>query len=45
MAKNDNLQKLSDGEYEKQLVELQIELVKFQRSLIAKGERDRKSVV
>lgn len=39
MAKNDNLQKLSDGEYEKQLVELQIELVKFQRSLIAKGER------
>ena len=39
MAKTDSPQKLSDNEYEKQLVELQIELVKFQKTLIAKGKR------
>lgn len=39
MARGDDPQKLSDKDYEKQLVELQIELVKFQRSLISKGGR------
>jgi polyphosphate kinase 2 len=39
MARNETTQKLSDSAYEKQLVELQVELVKLQRSLIAAGER------
>ncbi|MFN9358554.1 MAG: polyphosphate kinase 2, partial [Alphaproteobacteria bacterium] len=39
MKRSEPGQKLSDSAYEKQLVELQIELVKFQRTLIANGER------
>ena len=39
MAKAESPQKLSDSDYEKQLVELQIELVKFQKSIIAGGKR------
>ncbi|MCE9522232.1 MAG: polyphosphate kinase 2 [Alphaproteobacteria bacterium] len=34
-----NGQHLSDTDYEKQLYELQVQLVKFQRDLIARGER------
>ena len=37
MKKNGN--HLSDNAYEKQLYELQVQLVKFQRDLIARGER------
>ena len=39
MTHHDNGQKLSDADYEEQLVELQIELVKFQRALISNGQR------
>jgi polyphosphate kinase 2 len=39
MTHHDTDQKLSDRDYEERLVELQIELVKFQRALIASGGR------
>jgi polyphosphate kinase 2 len=39
MTRTGNGSKLSDSAYEKQLVDLQIELVKFQRTLIANSER------
>ena len=39
MTHHDNDQKLSDSDYEEQLVGLQIELVKFQRALIARENR------
>lgn len=39
MTRSETERKLSDSAYEKQLIELQIELVKFQRTLIAAGGR------
>ena len=39
MTHHDTDQKLSDSDYAEQLVELQIELVKFQRALISNGQR------